>query len=110
MHQRHKQIRLGLADEFDELESVRRSPTGSESNAGSRASVSSGGLALMVQVKLAGVGSTFPAESMARTSKVCAPSERPLKGCGGPRKNVEVSSQPALEFQVGRGSEVVQCR
>ena len=32
----------------------------------------------IVQVKLAGVGSVLPAASVARTSKVCEPSVRPV--------------------------------
>ena len=32
----------------------------------------------LVQVELAGVGSTFPAASLARTEKVCSPSESPV--------------------------------
>src|SRR3954452_8370482 len=34
------------------------------------------------QVRDAGVGSTLPALSMARTSKLCTELARPLKGCG----------------------------
>jgi hypothetical protein len=40
--------------------------------------VMSGAVVSMVQVVLAGFGSTFPAWSIARTSKVCEPSPRPV--------------------------------
>jgi hypothetical protein len=40
--------------------------------------VVSGPVASTTQVKLAGVGSTLPAASIARTWKVCAPSLRPV--------------------------------
>jgi hypothetical protein len=37
-----------------------------------------GGAVSIVQVKLAGVASVLPAVSVARTSKACAPSPRPV--------------------------------
>src|SRR5438093_1098564 len=36
----------------------------------------SGGVRSMLQLKLAGLGSTLPAASLARTSKVCGPAPR----------------------------------
>jgi hypothetical protein len=42
----------------------------------------SGGVVSTVQVKLAGVGSTLPAASVAVTWKVCDPGARPVYGCG----------------------------
>jgi hypothetical protein len=47
--------------------------------------VVSGGVlstAWTVQPKLAGVGSTLPAASVARTSKVCGPTARPANSAG----------------------------
>ena len=44
--------------------------------------VVSGGVPSTVHVRDAGVGSTLPAASTARTSKVCEPSARPVKVTG----------------------------
>jgi hypothetical protein len=40
--------------------------------------VVSGAVTSTVHARIAGVASTFPAASVARTSKVCVPSARPL--------------------------------
>jgi uncharacterized cupredoxin-like copper-binding protein len=47
-------------------------------SAGPLVIVVSGGCVSTVQLRVAGVGSTFPTPSMARTSKVCAPSVSPV--------------------------------
>jgi hypothetical protein len=51
-------------------------------DAGADVIVVSGGVESIVQVKDAGVGSTFPAASTAATLNVCGPAASPVYGCG----------------------------
>ena len=78
-----------------------------------------------VQVCAAGVGSRLPAASSARTSKVCAPSVRPVYGCGleqsakappssrhskpGPASEARNEKLAFAEFDATGGAEVTSC-
>ena len=68
--------RAGLAREG---EGRRRSPVGP---LGPESIAVCGAVVSTVHVRLAGVPSTLPAASVARTSKVCSPSARALSACG----------------------------
>jgi len=56
--------------------------------------VVSGGCVSTVQLWVAGVGSTFPTPSIARTSKVCEPFTNPLMVCG----LVQLTNDPVFNW------------